>query len=128
MILTEMLSRLRAAREAAGLTQAELAAGARVSRSLVAAVEGGRHTPAVDAALRLAALLGVTLESLFDGSSERAVPVLETLPAGSPVRAARVGEQLVYAPLSAAAALAEPADAELGLHGELRFFGQDESP
>jgi DNA-binding XRE family transcriptional regulator len=50
---------LRELREAAGLTQAELAARAGVSRQLVGAVEVGRHLPRVDAALALAAALNV---------------------------------------------------------------------
>ena len=49
-------SRLRAARERAGLTQAELAERAAVSRQLVGAIEAGRHSPAIfDTALRMPA-------------------------------------------------------------------------
>ena len=58
-------SRLRERRLECGLTQTELAARAGVSRQLVAAVETGHNTPAVDAALRLARALATTVEALF---------------------------------------------------------------
>src|SRR5690348_8712288 len=90
-------SRVRAARERAGFTQAGLAQRAGVSRALVAAVEAGRHAPAVDAALRLATALDSTVEALFAPvEPERAAPVLgERLADGTRVRAGRVGERLV---------------------------------
>jgi DNA-binding XRE family transcriptional regulator len=58
-------SGVRERRLACGMTQAELAARAGVSRQLVAAVEAGRHAPAVDAALGIARALGTTVEELF---------------------------------------------------------------
>jgi transcriptional regulator with XRE-family HTH domain/molybdate-binding protein len=58
-------SALRRRRTAMGLTQAELAAAARVSRQLVVAVEAGVNTPSVDAALRLARALRCPAEQLF---------------------------------------------------------------
>ena len=58
-------SPLRERRLECGLTQAELAARAGVSRQLVAAVEAGHNTPAVDAALGLARALATTVEELF---------------------------------------------------------------
>ncbi|MDE3131489.1 MAG: helix-turn-helix transcriptional regulator, partial [Acidobacteriota bacterium] len=48
-----------------GLTQAELATRAGVSRQLVAAVEAGVNAPSVDSALRLAQTLGCPVEDLF---------------------------------------------------------------
>ncbi len=95
-------SRLRRARERAGLTQGELADRASVSRPLVGAVEAGRHSPAVDAALRIAAALDVSVEELFGETPAGAVSsVGGALPSGTPVRVGRVGERLVAAPLSA---------------------------
>jgi transcriptional regulator with XRE-family HTH domain len=115
-------SRVRAARDRAGLTQAELAQRAGVSRALVAAVEAGRHAPAVDAALRLATALDSTVEALFGPAEpERAAPVLgERLADGTRVRAGRVGERLV---VSAAPALGgwAPADGVLARGGLQRF-------
>ena len=58
-------SGVRECRLSCGMTQAELAARAGVSRQLVAAVEAGRHAPAVDAALGIARALGTTVEDLF---------------------------------------------------------------
>ena len=62
---------MRERRTQAGLTQAELAERAGVSRQLVAAVEAGRNVPAVDAALRLAGALGTTADELFADSSAK---------------------------------------------------------
>ena len=58
-------NRIRQRRIALGLTQAELAARAGISRTAVTAVEGDRLAPSVDAALALAAALGSSVEELF---------------------------------------------------------------
>ena len=93
-------SRLRAARERAGLTQAELAERAGVSRQLVGAIEAGRHSPAVDAALRIAGALDASVERLFGERPAGALSALgDALVSGTPVRVGRVGERLVAAPL-----------------------------
>ncbi|MPZ52184.1 MAG: helix-turn-helix domain-containing protein [Acidimicrobiia bacterium] len=89
-------TRVRVLRETRGLTQSELAARAGVSRQMVGALESGRHLPRVDAALALAATLGVEVASLFD-------PVVgpidvvsgEATPDGSLVRLGLVGDQMV---------------------------------
>ncbi len=62
---------VRPARQAAGLTQAGLAAEVGVSRQTVVAVEAGDYAPSVYLALAVAARLGTTVEALFD-------PALET--------------------------------------------------
>ena len=62
---------VRAARQAAGLTQADLAAAAGVTRQTVVAVEAGDYAPSVYLALAIATRLGTTVEALFD-------PTLET--------------------------------------------------
>lgn len=91
---------LRTLREGAGLTQAQLAARAGVSRQLVGAVEQGRHLPRVDAALALAAVLGVEVEALFR-SEPAPVEVISGSrpPEGALVRAGWVGDQPVTAPV-----------------------------
>jgi DNA-binding XRE family transcriptional regulator len=90
------LIRLRALRQQSCLTQTELAARAGVSRQLVAAVEAGHNVPAVDAALRLARALGVTVEDLFAAAPPTVVPaVSEQIIDGVPLRIGRVGDQLV---------------------------------
>jgi DNA-binding XRE family transcriptional regulator len=108
-----------------GLTQAELAARAGVSRQLVAAVEAGRNTPAVDAALSLAQALATTVEELFTGSPPEVLAALGAgLRDGAPLRLGRVGDQLVAAELAdqgvAGAGWAKP-DAVMEA-GTLRLF------
>ena len=89
---------LRSHREAAGLTQSELARRAGVSRQLVGAVEAGRHLPRVDAALAVAEALGCDVAALFP-TSTHVTTVAGTAPAeGQVVRLGRVGEHLVTAP------------------------------
>lgn len=97
-----MDSRLRELRRAAGLTQAQLAATAGVSRPQVAAIEAGRHEPGVGAALALAGALGVAVTELFSADPLAPAAVLSSSDArpGALVRAARVGERLVFAPLA----------------------------
>lgn len=56
---------VRAARTASGLTQAELAAAAGVTRQTVVAVEAGDYAPSVYLALGIAARLGRSVEELF---------------------------------------------------------------
>jgi putative transcriptional regulator len=58
-------NRLRAAREARGLTQAQLAERIGVSRKTVNTVENGIFVPSTVVALKLAAELGERVESLF---------------------------------------------------------------
>lgn len=96
-------SRLREARDRLGVSQGELARRAQVSRARVGAIEQGRHVPGVDAALRLAAAVGETVESLFGEASPAAMVAVfgESLGQGTLVRATRVGERLVVAALSA---------------------------
>ncbi|MHB8657798.1 MAG: substrate-binding domain-containing protein [Solirubrobacteraceae bacterium] len=87
---------LRERRRKSGLTQAELASRAQVSRQLVAAVEAGRHAPAVDAAIRLAGVLGASVEALFIAPAPEVVPALgERVPEGRPLRLGRVGERTI---------------------------------
>jgi len=101
MATTATPSRLRERRLECGLTQAELAARAGVSRQLVAAVEAGQNAPAVDAALGLARALAATVEDLFAGAPDAFVSALgTTLGEGSPLKVGRVGELLVAAELA----------------------------
>ena len=60
-----LIVRLRAHREAAGLTQAALAAAVGVSRKTVNTVENGVFVPSTELALRLARELGTGVEDLF---------------------------------------------------------------
>lgn len=60
-----LASRLKETRTAAGLTQAELAERAGVSRKTVNTVENGIFIPSTVLALGLARALGVKVEDLF---------------------------------------------------------------
>ena len=94
-------SRLRERRLQSGLTQAELAARAGVSRQLVAAVELGQNAPAVDAALGLARALATTVEDLFAPAPLGVISALGSpLREGAPLRVGRVGDRLVAAELA----------------------------
>jgi transcriptional regulator with XRE-family HTH domain len=93
---------LRSLRLAGGLSQAALAERAGLTRQLVAAAEAGRHVPSVDAALRLARVLGVSVEELFAEAPRKWVSLLaEEAREGELVVAARVGDRLAVAPLRA---------------------------
>ncbi|MBN1653778.1 MAG: helix-turn-helix transcriptional regulator [Deltaproteobacteria bacterium] len=60
-----LAARLKSLRQAAGLTQAELARRTGIHRPNIARVEAGRHTPSLETLTRLAAAIGVTPTSLF---------------------------------------------------------------
>ena len=62
---TRLGSRLKEARTAAGLTQAELADRAGVSRKTINTVENGVFVPSTLLALQLARALETTVEGLF---------------------------------------------------------------
>lgn len=99
--MTTKQSRLRDRRLACGLTQGELAARAGVSRQLVAAVEAGRNTPAVDAALAIADALATSVEDLFAEAPSEVVAALGgRLRDGAPLRLGRVADQLVASELA----------------------------
>lgn len=90
--------RIRSLRLARGLTQAQLAELAQVSRQLVGAVEADRHLPRVDAAARLAAALSTTVEELLAQGTREVVGVVEEPAEGALVRIGRVRNQLVCVP------------------------------
>ncbi len=93
------MSAIRALREDAGLTQAELAHRAGVSRQMVGAIESGRHLPRVDAALALAAALQVDVGSLFPTASGAVDVVTGIAPSsGALLRIGWVGDTQVTAP------------------------------
>lgn len=92
-----MVDRIRAARAAQRWSQQDLADRAGVTRQLVNAVESGRNTPSVSAAIQLARALGSSVEDLF-GDVGDAFSVLGTpLKPGTAVLTGRVGRRLVAA-------------------------------
>jgi transcriptional regulator with XRE-family HTH domain len=63
-------ARLKKSRSERGLTQAELASLASVGANYVPRLERGEMTPSVDAAFRLAQVLGVSVDSLCASSTK----------------------------------------------------------
>lgn len=107
---------LRSARVRAGLSQAELAARAGVTRQAISAIETGKANPTIEVALRLARVLGRRVEELFQLVDELPTVAAEVVgaeaPLSSPVRVqvAAVGDRLLARPLlgSAGTVLALP--------------------
>ncbi len=104
------LNRVRAARQALGLSQAALAAATQLSRQSIGAIEAGRALPAVDVALRIAAALQRSVEELF-AAPAAATPLVTSRVGGGAsaawpgrVALAQIGGQWLSYPLSGEAA------------------------
>jgi len=69
-----MTTRLREAREAMGISQAELAGRAGVKRGVIQVWEAQTHVPRTDHAMRVAEVMGLGLEDLFHDFGIRRVP------------------------------------------------------
>lgn len=67
---TKVTNSIRAVREAAGMTQAELARRVGVTRQTLIAIEQGRYSPTLELAFQLARAFGVRLDDLFDYPEE----------------------------------------------------------
>lgn len=67
---TKISGKLRRIRALRGLTQAELAKRAAISRQAVAAIESGAYLPNVAVAVRLARVIGGTVEEIFGDCGE----------------------------------------------------------
>ncbi|MEX2549349.1 MAG: helix-turn-helix domain-containing protein [Nitriliruptoraceae bacterium] len=103
--------RIRSLREHHGLTQAELARRAGVSRQLIGAVEAGRHRPRIDAAVAIARVLETSVEDLLTPESTPLVGAIDPPEEGQHVHLARVGTQQVCVPVPPSGAGWAPADA-----------------
>ena len=104
-------NRIRSRRQAAGLSQQELARRCGLTRQAVNAIEAGHYIPSTLVALRLSMALGCRVEELFRLTGERRRVEAEWL--GEPstgdvartrIQLARVGDRLFARPLTAAAA------------------------
>lgn len=62
---SHLISELGPARKRKGFTQKELGHLAGVSRQTIVEIEAGGYNPSTELALRLAAILGTTVEHLF---------------------------------------------------------------
>jgi putative transcriptional regulator len=63
---TKVTNTIRAVRESAGMTQAELARQVGVTRQTLIAIEQGRYSPTLELAFQLARAFGVGLDDRFD--------------------------------------------------------------
>ena len=63
---TKVTNTIRATREAAGMTQADLAHRVGVTRQTLIAIEQGRYSPTLELAFQLSRAFGVGLDELFD--------------------------------------------------------------
>lgn len=64
-------NRLKLARVASGLTQAELAERAGVTRQTIGLIEAGRYNPTLNLCLKLARVTDKTLDELFGEQGAR---------------------------------------------------------
>ena len=121
-------SRIRVARIRKGMSQAELAREAQVSRQALSAMEAGRYQPSVQIALRLAHALGESVEGLFGEAGPQTIKA--SLAAakdsadgiGARVMVSRVGGLLVAVPQEAASLSLAPAGGlvtEVGRNGQV---------
>lgn len=62
---TRVTNRIRALREATGITQAELARRIGVTRQTVIAIEQERYSPTLELAFQIARVFGVGLDDVF---------------------------------------------------------------
>jgi putative molybdopterin biosynthesis protein len=106
-------NRIRSRRQAAGLSQQELARRCGLTRQAVNAIEAGHYIPSTLVALRLSMALGCRVEELFRLTEERIRVEAKWLGEASAsdsgrsrIQLARVGEQLFARPLTGAAAFA----------------------
>lgn len=67
-------ARIKSLREAAGLSQNELARRAGVSQSGLSYIESGEKSPSVDTLLRIADALGVTVSELLNAQGDTEMP------------------------------------------------------
>jgi putative molybdopterin biosynthesis protein len=113
-------NRLNSIRKARGLSAAELARHAGVSRQTIHAIEAGAYVPNTVVALRLASLLETTVEEIFElpppdaakpQQLRAAVLSRAVIHAGTPVRLCEIGERQVAVPVNGAPFCLPEADA-----------------
>src|SRR5262245_19394827 len=114
---TVLENTVRSKRQAAGLSQQALATRCGVTRQAINAIEAGHYAPSTSVALRLARVLGCTVEALFrlpEVSPHIEAEFLGESPPSAAVRTrcqvARVGARLLAHPLTGALAAFTAAD------------------
>jgi len=110
-------NRVRERRVTSGLTQAELAQRAGISRTAVTAIEAGRIVPSVMAAMAVSRVLETTVEDLFSpngASAEASVWAWQPSSASGPCWRSEVLGQIVLYPADSAPMLTMLPDTEAG--------------
>src|SRR5262245_46607374 len=103
-------NRIRSRRQAAGLSQQELARRCGLTRQAINAIEAGHYVPSTLVALRLSMTLGCRVEELFRLTESRVRVEAEWLGEASAnvgctrIQLARVGDRLLARPMPGAAA------------------------
>lgn len=69
---TRITNTIRATREAAGMTQAEVARRIGVTRQTLIAIEQGKYSPSLELAFQLSRLFGVVIDDLFQYPTDAA--------------------------------------------------------
>ena len=67
---TRITNTIRATREAAGMTQAEVARHIGVTRQTLIAIEQGKYSPSLELAFQLSRLFGMTIDDLFESPTD----------------------------------------------------------
>ncbi len=111
----DLESHVRGKRIAAGLSQADLAQHAGLTRQAVSAIEAGQYVPNTVVALKLSQALGCPVEELFTlpgGPNRIEADVIGALPSSSPsrVQLSRVGSRFLARPLTGVAGTVTTAD------------------
>lgn len=81
---TRVTNRITELRAAAGMSQAELGERVGVTRQTVNAIEGGKYSPSLEVAFKIARVLGVPLETVFEYPTHTPSPPSATMPPGNP--------------------------------------------
>ena len=131
MPVTNQLGQVRKAR---GISAADLAAKAGISRQTIYAIEAGTYVPNTEVTLRLARVLEVSVEELFSLPEEASAsqPLSADLLSsaapvkGQPVRLARVGNRRVGVPVSARPYFLPDADGVVTGRASVRAFAADD--
>lgn len=68
---TKVTNNIRALRDRAGLTQAELARQTGVTRQTLIAIEQGKYSPTLELAFQISRVFGLGLDAVFDYPEEQ---------------------------------------------------------
>jgi molybdate-binding protein/DNA-binding XRE family transcriptional regulator len=138
----EVLTNLAQLRAKRAISAANLATEAGVSRQTIHAIEAGLYVPNTAVSLKLARILGTTVEELFQLEPEQEIiektaevfilGEVASLPKGQPLRVASVNDHLVAVPPDPASWGLQPTDAVLlapiragdsGVNAKVRLLG-----